>query len=346
MNKIRVGIVGLGANTRLRHVPGLRACEAVEIVGVCNRSQASTRAAALQFGIPRSYSTWREVVADADIDAVVIGTWPSLHCEVTVAALDAGKHVLTEARMARDADEARQMLAASQRHPNLTAMIVPSPIGLAVDQVLREFLDQNFIGRLQEVVVLGVTDMFADPASPLHWRQATKHSGLNVLTLGILHETLSRFVPDPVSVFAQGSIYNETRIDPLSGIRVSVDVPDALHVLTQMPSGVKGIYHLSGVASLGPGLQIHWYGSEGTIKLLGSNPEQLFMGQRGTGELKVVEIPAEKRSGWRVEQEFIGAIRGEESVKFTTFEDGLRYMLFIQAVTESLRTGMPATLRT
>ena len=345
MDKIRVGIVGLGANTRLRHVPGLRACEAVEIIGVCNRSQESTRAAAQQFGIPRMYSSWHEVISDADIDAVVIGTWPSLHCEVTVAALDAGKHVLTEARMARNADEARQMLAASQRHPNLTAMIVPSPIGLAVHQVLKEILAQNLIGPLQEVVVLGLTDMFADPASPLHWRQATKHSGMNILTLGILHETLSRFAPDPVSVFAQGSIFNESRVDPDSGRSVSVDVPDALHVLTQMPGGVKGIYHLSGVASFGPGIQIHWYGSEGTIKLIGSNPEQLHVGRRGNGELKVVEIPAEKRSGWRVEQEFIGAIRGEESVKFTTFADGLRYMRFIHAVSDSLLTGSPATLR-
>jgi len=46
MNQIRVGIVGLGANARLHHVPRLRACENVEIVGVCNQRPESTQAAA------------------------------------------------------------------------------------------------------------------------------------------------------------------------------------------------------------------------------------------------------------------------------------------------------------
>ena len=110
MNTIRVGIVGLGANTRLHHVPGLRACENVEIAGVCNRRPESTKQAADEYGIPKSFDNWQELVADDDIDAVVIGTWPYLHCDITVAALQAQKHVLVEARMARDADEAHRML--------------------------------------------------------------------------------------------------------------------------------------------------------------------------------------------------------------------------------------------
>ncbi len=110
MKMIRVGIVGLGANTRLRHVPGLRACDDVQIVSVCNRRSESTRQAADEYGIPRTFDKWQELVADDDIDAVVIGTWPYLHCDITVAALQAQKHVLVEARMARDADEAHRML--------------------------------------------------------------------------------------------------------------------------------------------------------------------------------------------------------------------------------------------
>jgi predicted dehydrogenase len=340
-SSIRIGIVGLGANTRLRHVPGLRACPQVEIVGVCNRSWQSSQAAAEEFGIPKVYSAWSELVADSELDAVVIGTWPAMHCEITLASLAAGKHVLTEARMARNAEEARQMLAASFKRPELVAQIVPSPFGLTVHRQLAKLMREKYLGQLQEIAVLGVTDMFADPAAPRHWRQATRDSGLNVLTLGILHETLIRHVPDPTRVFAQGSIFTTTRADRETGAVVPVDVPDTLQVLAELPDGVRSVYHLSGVANFGPGLQIHFYGSEGTIKLIGSNPEELFVGRRGDSQLRKAEIADELKSGWRVEAEFINAIRGQEKVQFTDFATGLRYMRFTQAVADSLRSRLP-----
>ena len=93
---------------RLRHIPGLRALPGVDIVAVCNRRPESTAAVTRDYGIPRSYGHWQELVADRDIDAVVIGTWPYLHCPITLAALEAGKHVLTEARLAMNAAEAQR----------------------------------------------------------------------------------------------------------------------------------------------------------------------------------------------------------------------------------------------
>src|SRR5205807_4112700 len=91
---LRIGLVGAGANTRKRHIPGLRALPDVEIVAVCNRRPSSTAAAAREFGIPRTYEHWQDLVADSDLDAVVIGTWPYLHCPITLAALETDKHVL------------------------------------------------------------------------------------------------------------------------------------------------------------------------------------------------------------------------------------------------------------
>src|SRR5881275_2217356 len=124
---LRVGLIGAGANTRSRHIPGLRAISDVEIVAVCNRRRESTAAAARELGIPRTFDRWEDLVADPEIDAVVIGTWPYLHCPVTLAALAAGKHVLTEARMAMSAAEAREMLAAARAHPGLVTQVVPAP---------------------------------------------------------------------------------------------------------------------------------------------------------------------------------------------------------------------------
>ncbi len=97
---IRIGLVGAGGNTRLRHIPGLQKIAGVEIASVANRSRASSERVAQEFGIPRIHDRWTDLVNDPDIDAVMIGTWPYLHCPITLAALDAGKHVLTEARIA------------------------------------------------------------------------------------------------------------------------------------------------------------------------------------------------------------------------------------------------------
>lgn len=339
MSTIHVGIVGLGANTRLRHLPGLRACEDVAVTGVCNRRPESTRAAAEQFRIPKTYPHWRDLVADPDLDAVVIGTWPSLHCQITLAALAAGKHVLTEARMACSATEARLMLETSQRLPHLIAQIVPSPFGLRVHHVVRKMLEEGFLGRLQEVVVLGVTDAFANPAAPRHWRQTTRDSGLNMLALGILHETLIRWVPDPIRVCAQSSIFTPQRRDADSGELVGVDVPDAVHILTEIAGGARGLYHLSNVAHFGPGMQIHLYGSEGTLKYVFDGEDQLLGARRGESKLQSISIPADQAGGWRVEQEFINAIRGIEPVQFTDFATGVRYMDFTTAVARSAQSG-------
>ncbi len=97
LEQIRIGIVGAGANTKLRHIPGFRAIEGVEIAGVVNRTAESSALVAKEQGISKTYGDWRELVQDDEIDAVMIGTWPNLHCEITCAALKAGKHVLTEA---------------------------------------------------------------------------------------------------------------------------------------------------------------------------------------------------------------------------------------------------------
>ena len=335
MTPIRVGIVGLGANTRLRHVPGLRACQDVEIVGVCNRTAESTERVASEFGIPKKYSHWNELTSDPDIDAVVIGTWPYLHCAITLAALENGKHVLTEARMAMNADEARQMLDASRAHPDLVTQIVPSPLGLRAHEIVLELLADGFIGELREFAVLGASDMFADANAPIHWRQQAEFSGLNMLALGIVHEPLIRWIPDPIRVLSQTNIFMPSRPDPAVGSAADVTTPETVHILTELPSGARGIYHFSGVTHFGTGMQIHLYGSEGTLKYQFTPDDRLFGARVGGTELREIDVPAEKAGGWRVEEEFIAAIRGEEKVKFTDFETGVRYMEFTEAVTRS-----------
>ncbi|MAE65795.1 MAG: oxidoreductase [Phycisphaeraceae bacterium] len=339
MSTIRVGIVGLGENTRTRHVPGLLACDDVEIAAVVNRRPESTAAAAKQFDIPRTFERWEDLVADPDLDAIVIGTWPYLHCPITVAALDAGKHVLTEARMAMNADEAYRMLAASRRHPDLVAQIVPSPIAFLVDPTVKRMVAEGYLGDLREVAVIGAFDELADADAPYHWRQSKQFSGLNALFMGIVHEALIRWVPDPVTVMAQTQIFTHERIDPDTGKKEQVGTPDSVQILTQLPGGARGIYHISNAIRFGPPLQIHLYGSEGTIKYLSAPDQHLVAGRKGDGDLQRVDIPEKDQYAWRVEEEFVDAIRGRGTIEFTDFETGVRYMEFTEAVARSAESG-------
>jgi predicted dehydrogenase len=343
-NGIRVGIVGLGANTRLRHVPGLRACNNIEIVAVSNRRPESTAAAAREFGIPRTFDHWQDLVADPAIDAVVIGTWPNLHCPVTVAALAHGKHILCEARMATSATEARAMLEAGRRRPELICQVVPSPLGLGVNTVVREMIDSDYLGDLRELVVIATSDTYADASQPLHWRQVGELSGVNALTLGIVHETLIRWIADPVRVLAQVEAFTPERVDPASGMQRRVGTPDSVQVLTTLEGGARGLYHVSGVTRFGPGTQIHLYGSDGTIKVELAPHEKILAARRGDSQLREVAVPPEKLGGWRVEADFIGAIRGENQVQFTDFATGLRYMEFTEAVAKSSAAGCAVEL--
>jgi predicted dehydrogenase len=343
MPALRIGLVGAGANTRSRHIPGLRAIPDVEIVAVCNRRPESTAAAAREFGIPRTFDRWEDLVADEEIDAVVIGTWPYLHCPITLAALGAGKHVLTEARMAMTAAEAHQMLTAAREHPDLVTQIVPSPFGLTVDTVVRDLLREGYIGELREVEVTGRSGALADASAPLHWRQDAALSGLNMLTLGILHETVTRWVPPPERVLAQVHAFVPTRIDPESGVRLQVGTPDSVQVLAVLQGGARAIYQFSGATPVGGGARIRLYSSRGVLHY--DVDADLLSGQTvGQSAAEVIPIPPHKVGGWRVEADFVDSIHSGKPVRFTDFETGVDYMEFTDAVARSATTGRSVAL--
>jgi predicted dehydrogenase len=347
---LRVGLIGAGANMRSRHIPGLRALPGVEIVTVCNRRPESTASVAREFGIPRTGTSWEEVVRDPEVDGVVIGTWPYLHCPITLAALQAGKHVLTEARMAMNAAEAHRMLAAARRHPERVCQVVPSPFGLKGDRVMRELIAGGFLGRLRHVEILGFNNAFGDESVPLSWRQDAALSGFNMLTLGILHETLLRWAPPPVRVLAQVHAFITERTDSETKQRRAVGTPDSVQVLTALGGGARAVYDLSGVAPFGQGHCISLFGTDGVLEYdLTTDRIRGASTQRGAtsarrDELAEIAIPAEKVGGWRVEEEFVEAIRDGTPIRHTDFATAVAYMEFTEAVARSARNGVAVEL--
>ena len=343
--KIRIGIIGAGTNTCHKHIPKLKQIPDVEITGVVNQSSESSERVAQQFGISTVYDNPASLIASKEIDAVVIGTWPNTHCEYTCASLEAGKHVLCEARMAMDYAEAKKMYEASQKHSNLVSQIVPSPFGLKHNFIVKDLIEKGFIGDLREYIVIGADDTFYDFSQVLHWRQDVSRSGKNILMMGILHETVHRWVPPVKQVFAQSKIFETERHDPDSPGKLDVTVPDSLQIVTQLENGARGLYHLSGIELFGPGKQIHLYGSKGTLKLIiDGGEESLYCGRPGFEEMRLVDLPVEEQGQWRVEEEFINAIRGEEKVHLTDFSTALEYMQFTEAVDLSANENKAVSL--
>ena len=337
---IRVGIVGAGGNTRLHHIPKLQKIAGVELACLANRSRESSEKVAKEFGIPRVHAHWQDVVNDPDIDAVVIGTWPYMHCPVTLAALEAGKHVLTEARIAMDAAEARRMLAASRARPHLVTQVVPGPPTFAADPMVFHLLNDGYIGELQ-ALDLKVPAGFVNRDAPLHWRMNREYSGLNIMSMGIWYESVSRWVGHATGVMARTRTAVPYRFDDDRKQRRAVTVPDHVEVIADLTNGAIARMHWSSVAGFMPGPEVWLFGSEGTLRLEQRGRDNLVLtgGRRGDKEMAPIAIPADKTYKWRVEEEFIGAIRGQEPVRLTSFADAVAYMDFTEAVHLSSREG-------
>jgi predicted dehydrogenase len=338
---IRVGIVGAGANTISKHIPGLQAIDGIEIISVCNRSRQSSQRVAGQFGIPTIYDEWWELIAAPDTGAIIIGTWPYLHCRATLAALEAGKHVMVEARMAMNLEEARQMQDSSQTNPHLVTQIVPSPFSFSVDAAIKRLIAEGYLGDILAIEIRDHNGAFLDYAAPLTWRQDIDLSGLNVMSLGIWYETLMRWVGEATAVMAMGKTFAKMRLDRDSSSMKSVHIPEHLTVLADMACGAQATFSISTVTGLAPVQEALLYGSQGTLRFAGG---KLFGGQRNDERLSEITISPEEQGSWRVEEEFVSAIRGAEPIQYTTFDAGVKYMKFTEAVAQSRTTGETVAL--
>ena len=335
-DRIRVGIVGAGGIVTSRHIPGLRRLPGVEIVAVANRSLESSRRAAAELDIPRAYGSWEELIAADGIDAVLIGTWPYMHEPITQAALESGRHVLCQARMAMNAAEARSMLAASERHPDLACMLVPSSSGYSVDRAMLSLIGSDLLGEILSVDVHRLQRGFANFGGELDWRHNPEFSGINVLNVGAIYEIMMRWLGPGDRVMAKTRVHIPTRRTE-QGMQVPATIPDHVEVLYELANGAPVHMVFSETTGLSRGNDTWIFGSEGTIRIDDAN--DIFVGRRGDRELSAYPNPPEGQFQHRVEEEFVNAIRGIEPVAMNTFEIGVRYMEWTEAIYRSAESG-------
>ncbi len=334
---LRVGVIGAGANTRLRHIPGLRAIPGVEVVAVCNRSLESGQRVADEFGIPRVEGEPAALFADPAIDAICIGTWPYRHREYAVGALAGGKHVLCEARIAMDAADARAMLAAAEARPDLVAQLVPAPFDLRSWRTIRRLLAEGVLGALREVHVTVLSGGGLDERAPLHWRERAEFSGVNAMQLGIYAEMVQRWLGPTERVLADAATFIGSRIDAETERPTAITVPDSIGVLARMAGGVRATYRVSTVVYAPHEWNgVTLYGSAGTLSW---SPNDTMTFAR-IGEVPAnLEPDAGTTGEWSVERDWVASIRTGAPVELTSFADGVRYMQFTEAVSRSWHEG-------
>jgi len=306
----------------------------VEVVAVCNRSHESGERVSREFGIPKVLTDWQQLVRHPEVDAVVIGTWPYLHAPVTLAALEANKHVFCVNHMAQDLASARAMFQKAQEKPHLKTILVGRDV--PADAMIQKLLAEGYVGHLRQVIDYRLSSQYADGDQPLHWRQRTEFSGVNLLGLGVIVEEHLRWFGDFRRVAAH------TRVFPRSGPVESIPgrLPDAINVLADLENGATVAYlHSSGVRF--PGVsRTEIYGSEGTLVHYPAKNE-LYGAQVGGQELQRIPVPVEMESRWTVEEDFIALIRENRPPPphSLSFFAGMKCTEFVEACFLSAHEG-------
>ncbi|HEY0791664.1 MAG TPA: Gfo/Idh/MocA family oxidoreductase [Chthoniobacterales bacterium] len=340
LSRLRIGIVGAGNIVKSRHLPALKQIPDVSITAVCNSTYESAERFCREF-LPDAvrYANWAELVADPDIDIIWICTPPYLHSTITVSALEAGKHVFCQARMAMNLSEAEEMQAAALRHPHLATMLCPPPHGLRGSLFMQKLLAEEYLGWPHHLRLQSLSGIYVDPELPPHWRQRDELSGLNVLTLGIYAEVVQRWFGPIGRVFAHQKTVHPIR----QGYEIRI--PDLVTVMCRFESGMEGVLEFSGVAPFSGPDRLEVYGNEGVLTYDFSKDE---VGGARVGEAAVqpIAIPPGLEQTWAAEEHFIAAVRAPGSIiPQPGFAEGVEYMKVVQAVADSVNQRREIEIR-
>jgi predicted dehydrogenase len=332
--QVRIGFIGAGGIARQRHIPNLKKIDGVELVAVANRSRDSSEKAAGDLGFTEAEDHWQSLVERTDIDAVFIGTWPYMHNELSNAALQAGKHVFCQARMALDWEDALAMHAGAKHHPQLVTMLCPPPHRMPWEPFIKRMISDGKLGELREVRVVSLNASAADE-SRVTWREMVEYSGLQMLQMGIWAETIHAWLGEYRYLSAELATPVRYKKDQEGGT-MEMRIPQIAMITGQLTDGTPIVEHHSGVALHGATNHLQIQGSEGTLRV--DAMEGISLGKPGE-ELEPADVPDDLLDDWHVEQDFIGAVRaamaGEAWEVEPSYVDGLRYMRKVQAVHDS-----------
>jgi predicted dehydrogenase len=224
--RLRIAMIGYGF-MGAAHSQGWRTAPRVfdlpaepEMAVIVGRHAEAVADAATKWGWAEWATDWREVIARDDIDIVDIVTPGDSHAEISIAALEAGKHVLCEKPLANTVAEAEAMADAAAR---AAARGIRAMVGFTYRRVpavtfLRDLIAQGAVGRIAQVRASYRQDWLVDPEMPLAWRLQKEHAGSGALgDIGAHAIDLAQFVTGMKLEKVSGVIDTIVKQRPLLG---------------------------------------------------------------------------------------------------------------------------------
>lgn len=353
-DKIGIGIIGTGFARKVQ-IPAFLACDDAIIASVASGSIENARATAEEFGVEHFTDDWRETIAQPDVDLVCITTPPLLHREMTLFAIEQGKHILCEKPMAMSVAEAGEMTAAAAGKPVL-ALIDHELRFQPGRQLAFKMLRDGAIGKIRHAKAFFRAPLRGDPKLPWNWWSDASQGGgaLGAINSHIIDSFNWFLGTDISSVFCQLQTHIKQRVDR-TGVSRAVTTDDEANMLLRFADGdltadATGLVSVS--MTEGPKYQnrMEFYGDCGAMRV--DHYGELFIAKAGDDDWLGIEIEAGKvfpgmpntgfaRGFVYFAPKIIDAIRsGETTIEHAaTFADGLRVQTVLDAARESNATG-------
>ncbi len=287
---IRVGVIGTGFGASV-HIPALQKIPFVEVTGICSRRPERALTSAARYSIRKKSTDYREFVRDPDIDAVVIASPPSLHHAMTVAAIEAGKHVLCEKPLARTLAESRDLVRLAQQ-AGVVAMVNHEFRFEPARVYTKQLIELGYLGEPHSATVTVYRSTLNDPHGVAwDWLMDEAKGGGMLRAAGSHYlDALRWWFGDIRAVSGATSTMIRQRRFADSHEMGSVSADDNFAVLLKFTSGAMATVTYSATAAFEAGEQIILSGSDGLLMMTGDR--KLYGAKRG-GMLEEKELPAE-----------------------------------------------------
>jgi predicted dehydrogenase len=351
---IRIGIIGAGF-ARTTQIPGFQNCDGAKIVAINSAHREHAAEVAREFGIENVEEEWRSLIARSDIDLVSIVTPVVTHCEMTLAAIDAGKAVLCEKPMAMNAGEAKLMMERAES-AGVLALIDHELRFLPGRLKLYELLRRGEIGKVRHAKLTFRSDSRADVTRPWNWWSDVRQGGGTLGAIGSHVIDGFRWLLDTEvsDVFCNLATHVRERKDEDGAMR-EVNTDDEANLLLrfgdgELTEGATGNASMSMVESGKPEHRLELFGSAGAFMI--EEGGDLWQSRTGAGEWKRVEVEhgelAEgmRDGGWSrgftaFSKQIVEALRqGRTTIDgAATFEDGYRTQMVLDAARRSNESG-------
>jgi predicted dehydrogenase len=229
----------------------------VDMAAVCGRDEAGVAQAAVKLGWRTHETDWRRLIERDDIHLIDVCTPGNSHCEIAIAALEAGKHVLCEKPLANTVEEAQAMVAAAQRAASkgVRAMVGFNYRRVPAASLARKMVADGELGQIRHVRAVYLQDWIVDPEFPLVWRLRAEDAGSGALgDIGAHIIDLSQFITgqriSTVSALTETFIRERPLPDhTANGTRGQVTVDDAALFLARLDGGAVATYEASRFAT-------------------------------------------------------------------------------------------------